>query len=469
MLTKLQTKLIQWILEPLYRVKKHIPESVWRAVISFATFGIILIQFLNATGKLTRYLYAYIPFCLFLGLIILAGLSDRMKPVSFSPVLLVSWGGVTVCMLISGILVDSNVLADTLLWLVAFPVFFLVWGNRNFTDLVKPIINGIYLSFALFFLISIRSYPLNGTYYYSFFMNLNGLAMYMTAVSVAAITDIFSQEKFSARMLLADVILGASAAVAYYSASRASQVVLLISGCVGAVVFLIAKKETMGKKVLCYLLPAVLSLAILVPNTAVVINGANKAVVKFEKTWIKEEQKTPENPANPGNNQQIADKNTWEAIQSYNEERRKQGEGQDFDAFSTGRLDLWKTYLKEVGLLGNPASKVLTDANGKEIQKSAHNTLIQMAYEFGILAAVCFLIFNVVSGLKAVRLAYQKRLMDYSIFPVVVALAYGAYYLVEKILYPATSLLLLLYLISQAAVFPKEMDSKAIEEMKAKQ
>ena len=170
MLTKLQTKLIQWILEPLYRVKKHIPESVWRAVISFATFGIILIQFLNATGKLTRYLYAYIPFCLFLGLIILAGLSDRMKPVSFSPVLLISWGGVTVCMLISGILVDSNVLADTLLWLVAFPVFFLVWGNRNFTDLVKPIINGIYLSFALFFLISIRSYPLNGTYYYSFLM-----------------------------------------------------------------------------------------------------------------------------------------------------------------------------------------------------------------------------------------------------------------------------------------------------------
>ena len=64
------------------------------------------------------------------------------------------------------------------------------------------------------------------------------------------------------------------------------------------------------------------SLAILLPNTAVVINGANKAVVKFEKTWIKEEQKTPENPANPGNNQQIADKNTWEAIQSYNEERR---------------------------------------------------------------------------------------------------------------------------------------------------
>ena len=238
---------------------------------------------------------------------ILAGLYDRMKPVSFSPVLLVSWGGVTVCMLISGILVDSNVLADTLLWLVAFPVFFLVWGNRSFSDLIKPIINGIYLSFALFFLISIRSYPLNGTYYYSFFMNLNGLAMYMTAVSVAAITDIFSQEKFSARMLLADVILGASAAVAYYSASRASQVVLLISGCVGAVVFLIAKKETMGKKVLCYLLPAVLSLAILVPNTAVVINGANKAVVKFEKTWIKEKQKTPENPANPGNNQQIAE------------------------------------------------------------------------------------------------------------------------------------------------------------------
>lgn len=452
MLTKLQVLLIRWILEPLYRIKRHIPESVWRAVISLSTLGIVLFQFVNASGRSPRYLYVFTPFCLFLGLMILAGLSEGMKPISFSPVLLVCWGGVTLFMLISGIFVDSNVLADAALWLVAFPVFYIVWGNRRFSGFIKPLISGVYLSFAVFFLICLHSYPIDNATYSSFFLNVNGLAMYVTAVSVSAVVDILSQEKFSARIILADVILGLSVSISYYTASRAGQAALAISGCAAVVLFLIARREKLWKSILYYILPAVLALAILIPNTAIVINVVNEAVVKIESTWKKDDQ--PQVIKDP-NSVPMEKEEAWDAIHRYNEERKKQGEGQGFDAFSTGRLELWEMYLNEVGILGNSSANELYNSAGQLEQRSAHNTLIQMAYEFGILAAVFFLAFNIVSGIKAVVYAFKNRAMDYSIFPMTVALAYGAYYMVEKIMYPAISLLLLLYLVSQVNLIQK--------------
>lgn len=452
MVDKMQMLLIRWILDPIYSIKKRIPEKVWSAVTTLSLLGMILIQFVYHSVSVSRYLLVFAPFCLFLGLIILAGLSENMKPVAFSKPLMISWGGVTLFMLITGLAVDHSVLADTILWLVAFPVLFIVWGNYDFKRLMRSITNAVYLSFAICMVFSIIDHPVGSTRYYAIFSSVNALSMYATAVFVVAVADLFSQKKFGVRVVILDLVMGMCVALAVYSTSRAGQVAIAVSGIGSAVIFLASRREKLWKAVLCYILPAVLAIWIMIPNGVYLINWGHEAVEQVQSVWQTEEEQEAEKKADKD------PEDAWTSLQKINKKRRNQGSNEGLDAFSTGRVALWKIYLKEVGLMGNPSDKVLYDDNGNEVLKSAHNTLIQMAYEFGILAAVCYLVFNITSGVKALRYGYQKRGLDGSLFPLAIALAYGAYYLIEKVMYPVTMVLMLQYLLSQVPLFIQEKE-----------
>lgn len=447
----IQEKLIKWILQPMHRVKKLIPDKGWSFLTSIAVLVMVLLHFAQEMGSISRYLLMIVPFCVCLGIIILAGLTENMKPIRFSKTWVVCWFGTGAFILLSGVLVDHDCLGDAMLWLVAFPVFFVVWGNNQLERLVKPVFNGVYASFVACILLCMYDYPVKQALYQSFFGNLNSLAMYASTVSVVAVIDVLSQKKLNLRMVVADVMLGISYSLSYYTGSRAGQAVTVISGVVALAMFLIVGEQKLWKKAVFYILPALLALAIFMPNTAGMINNGYFAIEKMD---IKPRPEVVE-PVAPVETPTVVVEDEWKSIQQLNEERRAQGVGKGFDAFSTGRLSLWKAYLKQVKFLGNSSSNEVYDEYGVLITKSAHCTLIQMAYEYGALAAVFFMIFNVVFGLKAVKYAWQNKTGYYSIFPLTIALAYGAYYLVEKIMYPATSLLLLLYLMSQFVLISK--------------
>lgn len=453
MMNFIQDRLIQWILQPLYRVKKMIPQTCWRFIMSLSVLAMVSLQFAKQTGHISRYLLLILPFCLCLGLMILGGLCESMKPVNFSRPLLLCWFGTGAFILLSGILVEHDCLGDALVWLIAFPVLYIVWCNNDFRQLTKSVFDGVYLSFAVCFVMCMYRYPVKQALYQGFFANLNSLSMYSITVSVVAATDILSQKKLNVRMILADVILGMSYALAYYTGSRAGQAAFLIACVVTVVLFFINARQKLWKKLVIYALPAALAFAIFMPNTARIINGGYKVFDSLHK-----EQTQVVAPVRPSAQKPAQENEEWKAIQELNEERRNQGTGEGFDAFSTGRLGLWKAYLKEVEILGNSSSEQVLDEYGNPIARSAHCTPIQIAYEYGALAAVFFVAFNILSGLKAVVYAWKRKCADYSVFPMMIALTYGAYYLVEKIMYPAAHLLMLLYLLSQVALLGKTKD-----------
>ena len=459
MLNKMQALLIQWVLDPLYRVTKLVPKKVWNVLMTLSVLGIVMMQFAISAGLVTRYLFSFLPFCLFVGIIILAGLSEDMKPVPFSPVMLVCWLGMAACITVSGVLVNRDSLGDAMLWLVAFPILFIVWCNRPFAELAKSAVNGVYLSFLALVLMMMWKYPISSINYRGFFLNSNGLAMYCTAVFVTALADILTQKRFSVRIVLGDVILGMSASISYCTNSRACQYMMVVVAVFAAVLFLVIHREKLVKTLLCYALPAVLAVVILLPGGVTVINSGAKAIDKIEKAFVQQDAAAKPNAG--GASAQTQEKvDTFEAIRRRNEER--QGQSGDGD-FTTGRTELWGIYLSEVGVLGHSSDNKLYYDNGDVVTKSAHNTLIQMAYEYGAVAALFFLALNLVSGIKALIYAYQNRALDYSIFPVLVAVGYGGYYLVEKMLYPSQCLLLLLYVLTQAAVFTKKKKTKTVQ------
>lgn len=457
----LQKYLIQFILAPLAKLKTRLPEKFWSVMIALSTLGIILVQFAISAGMITRYMLGFLPFCLFLGVIILAGLTKEMKPVTFSPAMLVCWFGMALFILLNGVVVNHDCLGDAMLWLVAFPVLYVIWCNRSFKELAKPAIDGVYLSFVVMVLLQMWDYPISGINYKGFFVNSNGLAMYCTTVFSVVIADLMSQERFSLRVVVMDVIAGMAVSISYCTNSRACQYVMIAVAVCAAVLFLIIRREKLLKSVVCYVLPLVLAIVLLFSNTISFINAGAKTMNKVEKHFAKSTtvqssgDKVTTAPAAP-----VEKEDPFEAIRERNEERQKQIDSGDF---TTGRTELWGIYLKAVKPLGNTADHTLYYENGKEVIKSAHNTLIQMAYEYGAVAALFFLALNLVSGIRTLIYAWKNRGLDYSAFPVMIALCYGGYYLVEKIMYPSQSLMLLLYLLTQVAVFAGSRKQKAIQ------
>lgn len=449
----LQKYLIQFILAPLAKLKTRLPEKFWSVMVALSSLGIILMQFAISAGLVKRYMLGFLPFCLFLGIIILAGLTKEMKPVAFSPAMLICWFGLALAILATGVLVNHDCLGEAMLWLAAYPVLYLVWCNRPFKELAKPVIDSVYLSFLVMVLLLMWKSPIEGINFKGFFVNSNGLAMYCTAVFVTVLADLMSQERFSARVVLMDIVAGMAVSVSYCTNSRACQYVMIaVSACAG-ILFLVMRRKQLLKAVLCFVLPLVLAIVLLFSNSVTFINSGAKMIAKVEKQLTKPTVVQNNNNTNTNNETAVAPaekEDPFEAIRERNELRQTQGDTGDF---TTGRTELWGIYLAAVKPLGNAAEHTLYYANGKEVIKSAHNTLIQMAYEYGGIAALFFLALNLLSGIRAAIYAIKNRGLDYSAFPVMIALCYGGYYLVEKILYPSQCLMLLLYLLSQVAVF----------------
>ena len=220
----MQDLLIRRLLLPLARIKAKVHDNVWKLLAIFAVLGINLTHFAHETGIVSRYIFACVPFCLFFGIFIFSGLSVDLKPVKFSRIMLACWFGIGAFILLTGLVVEVNRLAEAMIWIVAFPLCFVVWGNRSAEELVKPIIYGAYISFAVLLGICIFKFPIQGAQYAGFYTNQNALALYSTAVYLLALVDIFSRKKFGLGTVLSCVILGLSAALIMYTNARAGQV-----------------------------------------------------------------------------------------------------------------------------------------------------------------------------------------------------------------------------------------------------
>ena len=202
----LQEKLIQWILRPLSTVTVKAPRRVRESAISLSVLGIILMEFARAGGFFTgRFLYQYAAAYVLLGVIILAGLTPELKPARFSPALTVCWLAVSAFMVLSGVFVRSDALAEAILWLAVFPVLYLVWGGRGLDHLVPPVIRGVLVSFLIFTVVSAFFFPIDSVNYGSFFLNRNGTSIYLVGVFVCVYAYIMSAEKYSPRVFAADL------------------------------------------------------------------------------------------------------------------------------------------------------------------------------------------------------------------------------------------------------------------------
>lgn len=439
----LQEKLIQWILIPLSCVTEKLGERGRGVLTGGGLLGLILYGFAIQLGlSPSRYLVTFSWNVLCLGLVILGGLSADMKPLRFSRPLSLCWAGITLCMLISLVcLPGKRLIVSLAFWAVMYPVLYLVWGGRSFRKMTAPIVGAVFTAFAVCMAVNIFFFPIIGSNYSGLYGNRNNLGMFCAAAFACFLAYLLAEERPFLRMLGACTGLGFSVAVTFYSGCRSGMLAMFICFVSTGLLQLFAQKNIWKRVILRRLLPAAAAVLLLLPSAIYVFQGGYAAASAI-RTLNTPSSETP--VLSPP-------KDVLKEIGDYNEKRAVSSVEKSLNRYTTGRVEIWSIYGQKVRLIGNPSEQTLYRLDGRRIPH-AHNTILQMSYDYGLFAGIFFLLFNILSGLKSVRYAAKRPGSLWSLLPFAVTITYGALSVLEDLSSMTLQLIAVLYFLIQASM-----------------
>lgn len=460
----LQEHLIQRILRPLSCVMKKIPCAVREAVISLSIAGIFFVQFAELSDLYRgHYRVQFAIGCLLFGVMILCSLTPDLKPVRFSPVLTVCWLVIIFSIFLTGVLVNKYYLTCPIMLLAVFPIIYLVWSGPGFDRFIPLVIRGVLLSFFFFIAVSVFFYPLNGSNYASFFTNRNATGQYLVTVFACLLCYIFTQDRYSLRMFVADAAIGFAAATLYYTNCRTAIFTAAICFLFTGALQILTHKKKWLQVVLFQLLPVVAAVVLLIPTSIYLYHGGYRLAASTQATV---------NPSDIPDVPMLSGSKVLDTIKDYNAYRfHTEGIVESSEVLSpvedalnnitAGRVELWRIYLREVDFLGHDTSTVVLDSTGTEVKLSSHFTVIQFSYQYGVLAGVFFLLLNILAGLSSIRFADTRQDIKYRLFPFAIAITFGAESVME-IFGGTVEGLFILYFLSLAPLFTAPPERKEL-------
>lgn len=447
----IQNKLIQWILQPLASFMNRFSAKVRERIFVCAGLMIFLAFFLLNAGKLpVRYLILYTYSCLMMGLMILSILPEKVTPIRFDRLLLVPWAIVTLFMLISGITKSEDYLLETMMFLVAYPVFYIVGNNYSFQNLAPLLLRIVRISFYMFLLISFLFFPILGQQYTGFFRNPNGVAFYLALVFSCCLVELLSCKKLSPFFFSNLILLGICTALIYYSNSRTGMLAILLPFILSALLLFICNYHYFLKTVIRCFLPVMLSAAIFIPSTVYIFQIPQIVFHEISVLTGQLEQTEPSSVSPPALDilEEIQDKTALKV----------EGEGRTLDRYSSGRLSIWKGYLKNLSFWGHSnKEKLFFSVEGIEVYvSSSHMVILEFAYQYGILAGLFFLIFNLNAGIKSISYAVRRPQDYFAIFPFMVSITFGVISLFATVDSSFSYMIVFYYYLVQCPLIQKE-------------
>ncbi len=467
----IQNLLIKWLLSPISNIMGKFSQKLRDAMFIIGGLGLSVHYFLNCMEVIPyRFVIFFAISCVFLGMMILASLGGKLQAVKFNKLLFFPWLGVGAFMLLSGVINNINYLPDALLFLGVFPVLYICWGNADRQHIFRLILTVCKLALIIFIAASFFIAQITETKYAGIFVNTNLTSFFIATVNACVLIEIFFEKKKGFALAGNIVLFGIGAALNYYTNSRSCTFALIIAGVICAVMYFIT--HTKKESIECAIrLVATALVGVVCINSVVYLYQLRQwlpipyydtAKQEFytDTYWYElfEEEETTSAEASedatgedatseqhtgseadtteaPAEETTAAEATTKEDVSlgnsSFKDANEDRYQATDADSFTTGRISVWKAYASDLNLLGHKETPVviIESLHNKEI-KSTHMTILQVAYESGIIAGVLYLIMNLMSGVFAVIFAIKHKKEKYALLPLMLIIVFGVLSLV---------------------------------------
>ena len=415
----MQALLISYILNPLGRKLAPISQKNKDRIFILSGLTIIILSFLRHSELVDyRYLYHFVACCGCVGLMILSSLEENLKPVPFRKSFAILWFSYGILKLISGIRHSENYLPEAALILVAYPILFLVWRNTDYTRIFHLLCRILRLSLWIFAIASWMFSPISVSKYPGIFTNTNNASYYLSLAVVALLLMLMYGESRGKEFVKNVVALGIAVGLNYYTNSRTGPFGVIFALVLGLGVYLL--RHDRAENIACLKRLGIGAAACVVSVTSLVyvyqlrhyvpmvyFDGDEKGVYEATREDLMGEYSDI-----------IFDISGFVNISHIKNET----DGKDLNAYSTGRITIWKAYASELNWSGHEG--VPPKYFNKEI-KSTHMTPLQIAYESGIPTGVAYLLMNIASGMLALWFAWKHGKLRYATAPVMFTAVFG--------------------------------------------
>lgn len=461
----IQKFLINIILPPFIKLRSKIDDLGADMLFIVSMAGILIMQYLNHANLMgARFIYMFVPFCFFTGLMIISGLGENMQPVKFRTSAILLWWITGLFALITGVLICSDYFADVIIMLIVMPVFYMVWAPKK-EHLFDLSCTAIQISYTVLILFNMFFFRVT-TNYEGCFINPNRLSMVSAVAFSASIARFMMPERKKSERIISGIFAAGAFGIVLLTESRAGVFVIGVCAVTAICIELIKQKQDTNRCDFKVIIPFAIALCLAAFITKPVFDAAyrltdivadpetvevaiwDKQPQHYTQCIIKDDQSTDDDPNSGEENE-------------YEVELYSYADG----TLMNGRKEIWKAYFDSLGFLGHSTDEHTPYVyNGADYK--AHNTPLQMAYSYGFPAGIFYLIFNILSGLIALEIAIENRSKKGScaMFPLTAAIGFCAYSMIESLVSPVNQTLTLLYFISLTGIVikPSEADKSTM-------
>lgn len=465
LITEVMQTVFLFLLKPFVSLSKKMAETLKSRLIQFSFFMIMILVYLQHTGisdsilqvlplpSIVRYVFFDLLGCVFMAIIVVCSIKGPLQRMRTNAFLTLIWAGMCVFFLASALITSLDWAGVTLIFAFVFPCLYFVWNNRgDYAQLFSLFMKGVFPFHILFFIGSMLFSPIGSGQYRGLFTNANSLGQYLTLMFPLFLFEYGSvmHEKRLRTKIKPLIGLGTTVAFILFSASRTA----ILSNLIVFAVWLIAKflfeqkengVQAIIRTVMMRLLPLVLAIALSLPVSFGLIKGATTVVY----TTLSHFNLLPEEYAylDPtlGNQLDVL-------------ARRMETDGKDADQLSTHRTLIWKAFSSRILPFGHERGKIYVHEYG--VAGTAHNSIIQIAYDSGMGTVLFYFAINAYTGFRAVLYYLRRRKTDsHALFPLLMMPGYLATSLLASCYAPFAYGVALAYWLVQAPLFEKKLTS----------
>lgn len=299
----------------------------------------------------------------------------------------------------------------------------------------------VFCSFAVS-TVSIMIVPLTASQYEGIFDNPNRLG---EMIAAAVVAHIYQYEKINNIKYKIFILISFGMAISLMLYSR-SRTALLAICCIALIylIYNIKNRYKTGKKLIIFVTSIIVMLLItfiMVDNVARVIS--NHYDIKSTNSTLEQEEikKTEE--------LEVAD-----VIES--SLGRYQKGITDGSSFTSGRIEIWKEYFKNIEIMGHAPDKLSISYNNQIIEANAHNSFLQISYQAGGIAGVAYLLITILGFVWSSYMFIKKKNKDVLLCALIM-LNGIIFCLLSNVITPTTSfsLILMWFIVLPNMVKPK--------------